>query len=240
MRPGGRRERHEAAYICCSGGGTGPHSVRLRRGSAGPHGRAVHRPLLHPVRIPKRKRGQTSGGKILIVYFTADENREVDAVTSASLTTVDGVEKGRVRAVADMIQAGTGGELFAIQTETGYPSDGGALIDYAAQEQEQNARPALTTHIENLADYDTIFVGYPNWWYDMPMALYSFFDEYDLSGKTVIPFNVHNGSRFSSTIQTIQELEPGANVVTDGFTVSERNVAEAAADVDEWLNGLGF
>lgn len=74
----------------------------------------------------------------------------------------------------------------------------------------------------------------------MPMALYSFFDEYDLSGKTVIPFNVHNGSRFSSTIQTIQELEPRANVVTDGFTVSERNVAEAAADVDEWLNGLGF
>lgn len=184
--------------------------------------------------------GQTSGGKVLIVYFTADENREVDAVTSASLTTVDGVEKGRVRAVADMIQAGTGGELFSIQTETGYPSDGGALIDYAAREQEQNARPALTTHIENLADYDTIFVGYPNWWYDMPMALYSFFDEYDLSGKTVIPFNVHNGSRFSSTIQTIQELEPGADVVAGGFTVSERNVAEAAADVDEWLHGLGF
>lgn len=83
-------------------------------------------------------------------------------------------------------------------------------------------------------------MGYPNWWYDMPMALYSFFDEYDLSGKTVIPFNVHNGSRFSSTIQTIQELEPGANVVTDGFTVSERNVAEAAADVDEWLKGLNL
>lgn len=184
--------------------------------------------------------GQTFGGKVLIVYFTADENREVDAVTSASLTTVDGVEKGRVRAVADMIQAGTGGELFGIRTETGYPADGGELIDYAAQEQEQNARPALTTRIENLADYDTIFIGYPNWWYDMPMALYSFFDEYDLSGKTVIPFNVHNGSRFSSTIQTIQELEPGANVITDGFTVSERNVAEAAADVAEWLKGLGF
>lgn len=184
--------------------------------------------------------GQASGSNILIVYFTADENREVDAVTSASLTTVDGVEKGRVRAVADMIQAGTGGELFAIQTDVGYPSDGGALIDYAAEEQSQNARPTLTTHIENLEDYDTIFIGYPNWWYDMPMALYSFFDEYDLSGKTIVPFNVHNGSRFSSTIQTIQELEPGANVITDGFTVSERTVADAAADVAEWLNSLGF
>lgn len=201
-------------------------------------------PSTAPSSIPSASQsesgGQTSGGKVLIVYFTADENREVDAVTSASLTTVDGVEKGRVRALADMIQAKTSGDLFSIQTETGYPSDGGALIDYAAQEQEQNVRPALTTHIENLEDYDTIFVGYPNWWYDMPMALYSFFDEYDLSGKTVIPFNVHNGSRFSNTIQMIQELEPGANVVTDGFTASERNVAEAAADVAEWLNGLGF
>ena len=70
--------------------------------------------------------------------------------------------------------------------------------------------------------------------------MYSFFDEYDLSGKTVIPFCVHNGSRFSRTIQTIQELEPGANVITDGFTVSERTVADAAADVAEWLRGLGF
>lgn len=161
-------------------------------------------------------------------------------MTSASLTTVDGVEKGRVRAVADMIQARTDGELFSIQTDVGYPSDGGALIDYAAEEQSRNARPALTTHIENLENCDTIFIGYPNWWYDMPMALYSFFDEYDLSGKTIIPFNVHNGSRFSSTIQTIQELEPGANVITDGFTVSERTVDSAAADIAEWLDGLGF
>ena len=184
--------------------------------------------------------GQTSGSNILIVYFTADENREVDAVTSASLTTVGGVEKGRVRAVADMIQAETGGDLFSIQTDAGYPSNGSELIDYAAEEQRQNVRPTLATHIENLADYDTVFVGFPNWWYDMPMALYSFFDEYDLSGKTIIPFNVHNGSRFSGTIQTIQELEPGANVITDGFTVSERTVADAAADVGEWLRGLGF
>ena len=74
----------------------------------------------------------------------------------------------------------------------------------------------------------------------MPQALYSFFDEYDFSGKTIIPFNVHNGSRFSGTIQTIQELEPDANVIEDGFTVSERNVADAAGDVDSWLAGLGY
>lgn len=74
----------------------------------------------------------------------------------------------------------------------------------------------------------------------MPMALYSFFDEYDFSGKTIIPFNVHNGSRFSSTIATIQSLEPNAAVITDGFTVSERNVAQAADDVAKWLDEIGY
>lgn len=182
----------------------------------------------------------TDGSNILIAYFTAGENSDVDVVSSASVTTVDGEAKGRLRAVADMIQAQTGGTLFSIQTSVDYPGDGGALIDYAAEEQEEDARPELTSHIENPDDYDVIFVGYPTWWYDMPQALYSFFDEYDFSGKTIIPFNVHNGSRFSGTIATIQNLEPDAEVITDGFTVSERDVAGAAGDVADWLGGLGY
>lgn len=182
----------------------------------------------------------SSDAKILIAYFTAAENSGVDAIASASYTTIDGNAVGRVRAVADMIQAQTGGELFSIQTANIYPADGGELIDQAADEQDEDFRPELTSHIENLNDYDVIFVGYPNWWYDMPMALYSFFEEYDFSGKTIIPFNVHNGSRFSSTIGTIQELEPDATVIEDGFTVSEHDVADAEADVTDWLNGLGY
>lgn len=182
----------------------------------------------------------TDGSNILIAFFTAGENSDVDVVSSASVTTVDGEAKGRLRAVADMIQTQTGGTLFSIQTSVDYPGDGGALIDYAAEEQEEDARPELTSHIENPDDYDVIFVGYPTWWYDMPQALYSFFDEYDFSGKTIIPFNVHNGSRFSGTIETIQDLEPGAEVITDGFTVSERDVAGAAGDVADWLGGLGY
>lgn len=182
----------------------------------------------------------TDGSKILIAYFSAGENSDVDVVSSASVTTVDGEAKGRLRAVADMIQAETGGTLFSIQTSVKYPGDGGALIDYAAEEQDEDARPELTSHIENLDNYEVIFVGYPTWWYDMPQVLYSFFDEYDFSGKTIIPFNVHNGSRFSGTIATIQDLEPGAEVMTDGFTVSERDVAEAAGDVADWLRGLGY
>lgn len=183
---------------------------------------------------------ESTDGSILIAYFTAAENSGVDAIASASYTTVNGAPVGRVRALADMIAEEIGGELFAIQTSTVYPADGGELIDFAAGEQEENARPGLTSHIEDLDRYDTIFIGFPNWWYDMPMALYSFFEEYDLSGKTLIPFNVHNGSRFSSTINTIQELEPEATVITDGFTVSEQNVAEAAGDVDAWLDELGY
>ena len=178
-------------------------------------------------------------GKILIAYFTAAENSGVDAVSSASYTTIGGTAVGRLRAVADMIQENTDGDLFSIQTAVVYPSDGGELIDYAAEEQDENARPELTSHIEDLDQYGTIFVGFPTWWYDMPQALYSFFDEYDFSGKTIIPFNVHNGSRFSGTIDTIKELELDATVVEDGFTVSERDVAEASEDVAEWLNGLG-
>lgn len=179
-------------------------------------------------------------GNILIAYFTAAENSGVDAEASASYSEVDGEAKGRMQALAEMIQAETGGDLFSIRTDVVYPADGGELIDYAADEQDEDARSELTSHIENLDDYDVIFVGYPNWWGDMPQALYSFFDEYDFSGKTIIPFNSHNGSRFSNTISTIQELEPDAAVVENGFTINERDVPDAASDIADWIDELGY
>ena len=101
------------------------------------------------------------GSNILIAYFTAAENSGVDAEASASYSEVDGEAKGRMEALAEMIQAETGGDLFSIQTEEVYPADGGDLIDYAAEEQDEDARPELSTHIENLDNYDTIFIGYP-------------------------------------------------------------------------------
>ncbi len=185
--------------------------------------------------------GPASGhGAILIAYFAVAENSEVDAISSASVVTIDGKAMGMTAALANMIAEQTGGNLFSIQTSEDYPADINDVIEYAAQEQDSNARPALMTHIENLDAYDTIFVGYPNWWYDMPMAMYSFFDEYDFSGKTIIPFNSHNGSRFSDTISTIQELEPDATVITNGFTVHYSDVAEAGGDISRWLDELGF
>lgn len=104
---------------------------------------------------------------ILIAYFTAAENSGVDAVTSASYSMVNGEPIGRLRAIANMIQTETGGDLFSIRTSVVYPADGEELIDYAAEEQREDVRPELTSHIDDLDKYDTIFVGYPNWWADL-------------------------------------------------------------------------
>lgn len=183
-------------------------------------------------------------GKVLIAYFAVAENSDVDAISSASVTEVDGEAKGLVRTIAEDIQAVTGGDLFSIETSVDYPDDINELIEYASGEQEEDVRPELTSHIENLEEYDTIFVGYPLWWYDLPQVMYSFFDEYDFSGKTIIPFDVHRGSRLSGTPNTIQELEPNAAVIPDGFAVAHETAAESvsdvAADVEEWLHGLGY
>lgn len=140
------------------------------------------------------------------------------------------------------MQAATGADLFSIQTSVDYPGDIDELIDYASSEQEEDVRPELTSHIENLDDYDTVFIGYPLWWYDLPQVMDSFFDEYDFSGKTLIPFDVHNGIRLSDTVETIQELEPDVRVITDGFAISQSTVAEetesVAEEVSSWLQGL--
>lgn len=176
--------------------------------------------------------------KVLIVYFAVAENSEVDAISSASVREVNGEAKGNIRILAETIQSKVGGDLFSIKTEQGYPGDKGKLIDFAAKEQKANARPKVVSHIENLDSYDTIFIGYPNWWYDLPMPLYSFFEEYDFSGKNIIPFCTHNGSGFSSTIETIRKLEPNATV-TKGFTTNEKNVVKVKDDVAKWLDEIG-
>lgn len=177
---------------------------------------------------------------VLIAYFAVAENSDVDAISSASVSNVNGETKGRMTALAEMIQEKTGGDLFSIKTSVKYPGDGAKLIEYAQTEQDDDIRPELTSHIDNFDDYNVVFVGYPTWWYDLPQIMYSFFDEYNFSGKTIIPFNSHNGSRFSGTIETIQELEPDATVVTDGFTVNEKDVPDAKSDIDTWLSGMGY
>ena len=178
-------------------------------------------------------------GKVLVTYFTWPEQDGTDANTGASRTVSNGKLYGNTEYVARIISEATGGDLFAIKTERTYPAPHKALIDAAKAEAEAKQHPKLTTHIKNLKDYDIIFVGYPNWWYDMPMAIYTFFDEYDFSGKTVIPFVTHGGSRFSQSVETITKIEKNAKVIK-GPSVAARNVPEAKDNVVKWLEGQGL
>lgn len=146
---------------------------------------------------------------------------------------------GNTRTVAEKIQAQTGADLFEIATVNGYSDDYDTVLDEAQAEQSANARPELNGHVENMADYQVIYLGYPNWWGDMPMALYSFLDEYDLSGKTIVPFVTSGGSGFSGTIQSIQGTEPNA-AVTEGLSISGSSASNSDAQITEWLNGLGL
>ncbi|SHI74638.1 Flavodoxin [Desulfosporosinus lacus DSM 15449] len=185
----------------------------------------------------------TKNSNILIAYFTMPEDVNtagVDAIASASIVVKDGKALGNTQYMAQVIQQTAGGDLFSIETVQQYPLDHDPLVDQAAAEQKKNARPKLATHVENMEDYDIIFLGYPNWWGDLPMPLYTFLEEYDLSGKTIIPFCPHGGNGFSRTVSTIAEMQPKATVSKDGLTVSRNNVADSEAEVKAWLKEMGM
>lgn len=173
-------------------------------------------------------------GRILIAYFTVPETDGVDTVSSASRVAADSGVVGNTQYIAQAIQQSVGGDLFAIETVQEYPGTHDELLEFAYNELQDNARPKLAAQIENPDDYSVIFPGYPNWNSDLPMPLYTFLESYDFSGKTIIPFVTHGGSGFSCTISTIQELQPGATVVEDGFSVSRNAVADAAQDAMDW------
>ena len=178
---------------------------------------------------------------ILIAYFSIPEEVDttgVDAVASASIVVQDGEVLGNVQYIANIIQQTVGGDLFRIETVESYPQDHEALVDQAAEEQDMNLRPELATALDQVDSYDVVFLGYPNWWADMPQALYTFLESYDLSGKTIIPFCPHGGSGFSRTVQTIAELQPDATVSGDGLTISRNDVADSADSVAEWATGI--
>ena len=181
-----------------------------------------------------------NNGKTLVVYYSLVLPDGTDASASASRVIVDGEPYGTTEYMAKVIQEETGADLFEIQTVQEYPTEYRDVTNQASQEKEAGFRPELATHIDNIDEYDTVFVGYPNWWGDMPMALYSFFDEYDLSGKTVIPFNSHGGSGFSQTVQSISGLEPDAEVSKDGLSLSRSSVSSSKETIVNWIDGLGY
>ena len=181
-------------------------------------------------------------GRILVVYFSMPETDNPNNMTREednSVVVVNGKVLGNTQYVALLIQQMTGGDIFRIEALKPYPKDHRTLVAQAKEEQAKSDRPVIADKVENMAAYDTIFVGYPNWWADMPMILYTFLESYDLSNKTIIPFITHGGSGFSNTISTISRLQPKARVVKDGFVVSRDRVDGAEPEVAKWLARLG-
>ena len=169
---------------------------------------------------------------------TSVENNESD-LEAGNVLIVYFSQTGNTETVANIIHDNVGGDIVKLETTEAYPSDYDELVDYAQQEQQEDAGPELSTVIENIEQYDTIFLGYPNWWGDMPMAIYTFLDTYDLSGKTIAPFITHGGSGLSGTPENIQEEELNASV-TEGLAIDGDEASDSSEDVVEWLNSLGF
>lgn len=154
----------------------------------------------------------TDDSKILIAYFSRSGNTEE---------------------IANQINELVSGTLVKIETVEPYPDSYSETVDIAQQELEQNARPAIQNLNIDMNDYDTIFIGYPIWWHDAPMAVYTFLESYDFTGKTVIPFCTSGGS-------DIDESLSGIEAAVSGATLLEGVTANDSSDVQSWLENIGI
>ena len=179
--------------------------------------------------------------KILIAYFTRADNIKidpnVDATSSASINSKGSSYEGNLAIMADYIKDDTGGDTFSILTSEYYPTDYRDSTNVAKEEQSSDARPELSNHVENMEDYDIIFLGYPNWWGGLPMPVYTFLEEYDFSGKIIIPFASHEGSGLGNGPSEITEICPDAQIM-DGFAARGTEVSSSKADIETWITSL--
>lgn len=185
------------------------------------------------------------GSKVLIAYFSRVGNTDfpdgIDAISSASLMVKDNKMYGNTQYLAMLIQENTGGDLFLIETKEKYPADYDETEESGNKENSEETYKELAAHVENLEQYSTVFIGFPNWYYDMPRALYSFFEEHDFTGKKIIPFCTSGGSGFSGTISAMEKLEPGAEVESNGLSVSHSKISSYTSDdVKKWLTEIQF
>ena len=174
-----------------------------------------------------------SNSKSLVVYFSrTGEEYNVGTIT-----------RGNTAIVAEMIAAQIHADTFEIEPATPYPDEYEPCTEIAKQELESNARPALANNIDNLAQYDTIFIGYPIWWGSVPRILLTFLEANDFSGKTIVPFCTHGGSGLANTEREIADSCPNAKILSGVAIVGRHAQNEPAAvqnDVAAWLKGLGY
>lgn len=186
----------------------------------------------------------TSGnGKILIAWFSRWGNTnyaaDVDATTGASILVDKGTRRGTTEMVARYIQTAVGGDLHLIETSEPYPTEFDDVRDQNHAEQAAGTLPALKNRIENMDQYDIVFIGYPNWALDVPQAIRSFLSSYDLSGKTVVPFCTHDGYGAGRTYNSVKEEATGANVL-EGIAIEATDVPSAESQVQDWLERIGI
>lgn len=178
-------------------------------------------------------------GNVLVAYFSWADNAvladDVDAMTSPSV-----IPPGNVQQLADWVQEETGGDLFSIKVEDPYPSDWDECLERANEELSENARPELTASVENLEQYDTVFLGYPNWWYGVPMALLTFLEENDLSGKDVYLFCSHGTGGLADSVDIITEAVPDAEISDNIFDCYEEDAASSVEVIRQWVQELGY
>ena len=164
--------------------------------------------------VSVRAENQAQGsGKVLIAYFSWG---------------------GNTRGIAQEIARQTGADFFEIECVTPYSTDYNTVLQQAQNDQNIQARPELAAHVEDMAQYDTVILGYPNWWASIPMPVASFLEEYDFSGKTIVPFCSHGGGRFGQSLTAIAKLAPDA-VLGEGLSVHYSGGSTLSQDVAEWL-----
>ena len=173
--------------------------------------------------------------KVLIVYFSPANSDTADAV---SMATPKVGNASSTEYIAKLIGEKVDADMAAIVPAEAYPLPYNDAADKAKKEQDNNERPTFTLDV-NPEDYDVIIVGYPIWWYHLPMIIRNFFETYDFSGKTIIPYTMHAGSRDGGTWNEIKELEPEASVL-DGLAISGERASKAEKSVSDWLKDLGY
>lgn len=183
--------------------------------------------------------GVAEDSNILVAYFSWADNavleEDVDAVTSPSV-----LSPGNVEELASWVQEETGGDLFSIQVTEPYSSDWDLCLERANREKSEDARPELTNSVERFGDYDTIFIGYPNWWYGVPMGLLSFLEEYDFTDKQVYLFCSHGTGGLANSVEIITETIPDAVISDNIFDCYEEDASSSQEDIQKWVDELGY
>lgn len=176
-------------------------------------------------------------GKTLIAYFSLPET--TGTAEEDSTITINGQKLGNTQYVANLIQEHTKADVFRIEPVKQYnTSNHQELINDAQEEQRQNARPEIKEKINNFDDYDTIFIGYPIWWSDLPQILYTFLESYDFSGKNVYLFSTNGGSGLAGTVSTITSKLSSAKVNSNAFKLNRNNMEQAPTEVEKWLKEI--